>query len=321
MTAVATTRPQAGAAVKVRDVNAILEKHRAELSAFLTEGTTIEQVLGNVKFAVYNNPAIAECTPASLFECVAKIIGWGAEIGREAYIVPFNTKVKYKDESGKDCERWESKATAIADYKWLADLVVQVGGARGVTASMVYEGCLFEYEEGTKPYVRHVPWSIRKQPQGAIRGVYAVAFIGFGQTIQTWIDGAELEALRQKHSKQWKFGTMPEWWGEKTALRRLIKTLPKNTKLAKQFAKLQQIATDEDEAEALAAAPSAPALKAGSSPTSPTETAFRCAEERYQELQRVPNKSDDEHEEVRCLLMDFPQLELDSAGVPVGRGD
>jgi len=206
-------------AVAVRDMGALIEKNAAALQSFLPDGVTIERVVGLVKLEVYKNPALAACEPASVFDALARICSWGAEVGREAYLVPF-----------KDRASGTTKCTPVPDYKWLAGLAVRAGGARAIEAHVVYDGEDFEIAYGSEKRITHRP-AFSAKGRGVIMGAYAIAWVGFGQWVAEWIPVEDLEAHRAKYSKQWSKGPMEPWWAKKTAVLRLIKLLPKSAKM------------------------------------------------------------------------------------------
>ena len=207
-----------------------LKDRRVQLQAYLPKGVDIKSVLAQVHTAIMKDEKIAACNLQSVFSAVASIAAWGAEIGREAYLVPY----------GKTC-------TPIIDYKYLCAMVQMITGYAPF-ADVVYEGDLFEYEQGSAAYIKHKPASAFGKKRGAFLGVYAFIERPGGKIIPVWIAEEEVERYRQKYSQSWKEGKVaPEWWAEKLALKRLIKTMPKNPSMADRFGRLEKMVDQDGE--------------------------------------------------------------------------
>lgn len=200
------------------------------IAAFLPEGVSPERVAAAVSLAL-NDPktgkALAACTPQSVVRAVGRIAQWGLEVGVTAYLVPF----------GREC-------VPVADYKGLIELVVASGAARDIDAHVVYEGDEFDYELGLDNRLVHRPrWS--GDGKRKIVAAYAIARIKFGYTKQVVMTADEIDEIRQQYSKQWKSGPLPDWYAVKTCVRRLVKLLPQNPRLASAMAKIE----DEQQVE------------------------------------------------------------------------
>jgi recombination protein RecT len=236
-TAVATVEPPAKPYNLRERVSALApfrtENARKLIEAVLPTGVTFERVMAEVYFAVQKNPKLAECTPESFVMAVAQCVKWDLEIGVKAHVVPY----------GKE-------ATAVRDWKGDAELVVRCGAARYVDAQNVFANELFEHEQGTAPFIRHRP-IFDKAKRGKLIASYAVAKVN-STDIKIVVMGVDdIEAVRQKYSKQWKGGALEDipWYGPKTCVHRVVKLLPTSPKLAKVLAEF-----DEEDALAGAAA-------------------------------------------------------------------
>jgi recombination protein RecT len=208
-TAVATTK-------KDHPVIQLLDSDvaRRRIEPMLPRGASYDQVMVETYLAVQKNADLADCTPASLVQSVARAVGTGGTIGRDVHLVPF----------GKQCQ-------IIEDYKFLAEMVVRTGGARSLTVKAVYANESFLYEEGTEQVLRHVP-IMDPAKRGALVGAYAIARLSFNNLVIHVMSAQEIEAIRQKYSNQWKSGAVPTWYALKTCVRQIVKLLPKNAKLA-----------------------------------------------------------------------------------------
>jgi recombinational DNA repair protein RecT len=145
----ATTAVQ-NAPVLVKDANvpALIKKSdvaQAYIVPLLPKGVTLEQVAAaqtRLALAQGHRPgALQKCTVGSVILAVAKICGWGLEIGTTAHLVPF----------GKSSAR--RSATTRADI----ELAVESGMVRRVSAQVVYANEPFKIIRGTSTLGRASP--------------------------------------------------------------------------------------------------------------------------------------------------------------------
>jgi recombinational DNA repair protein RecT len=54
------------------------------------------------------------------------------------------------------------------------------------------------------------------------------------------MNAADIEEIRQKYSKQWKNGPLPAWYAKKTVVRQVAKLVPRNPRLAKMLAVMEE---------------------------------------------------------------------------------
>lgn len=200
------------------------EQARSYIEAFLPEGTDMKRVAASVMLAIQNDKTgkLKDCTPKSLIIGVARIQQWGLELGTTAHLIPF------KDE-----------ATPVADYKGLAELMVGSGAVRHVETHVVYEGDEFSYRLGLDPKIDHVPATPRKK--GAkITFAYCILHLPFSRFAFDVMAAEDIDEIRHKYSKQWKDGPLPAWYAKKTVVRQVAKLVPKNPRLAKILAVMEQ---------------------------------------------------------------------------------
>lgn len=95
------------------------------------------------------NPALMDCTPASLFGCCIQAGQLGLTIGGplgHAYLIPFgNTK------------KGNREAQLIVGYKGFVDLAHRSDKVRRITPRVVREGDAFEVRLGVSQDIRHTP--------------------------------------------------------------------------------------------------------------------------------------------------------------------
>lgn len=213
---------------------------RNTILPFLPEGVSLDRVAASLRVALAKDKAAWEaacrkdrsksgpsplerCSPMSVFMSVAKITQWGLEVGETAHLVPF----------GDEC-------TPVADYKGLAQLVIASGVVRHVETHCVYEKEPFRIRLGTSTEIEHHPIGNPKA-RGEMIGAYALFRLRGGVVHIKYMDIAEIDAIRQRYSKQWKGGPVPSWYAEKTPLRQGVKLLPKDPRLAKTLAAFDDI--------------------------------------------------------------------------------
>lgn len=233
--AAAAARPENAPGTAVEPVDpkkhaiALLKSDGAmrRITPLLGAGADYERVIAEAWLAIQANPKIAECSDLEIVKGVARAVSTGGTIGRDVYLVPFKVK-------------GEGKLEVVEDYKFLAKMIQAAGGARQVTAGVVYEGDFFEFEFGTEQFIRHRP--LGAPANRAITHAYAIARIRQGYDELVVLTREEIDAVRREHSKSWntkweKGQQVPialeeiPWYGMKTCVRRVAKLLPSNPRL------------------------------------------------------------------------------------------
>jgi recombination protein RecT len=159
---------------------------------------------------------LAGCSPESFAGCLLTAAALGLEpgIGGEAYVVPY----------GKE-------ATLIVGYQGLAKLYFQHPLAKHLDAQAVREADEFDYAYGLEPFLRHKP---ARGDRGPVVYYYAVASLSTGASAFVVLTPDEVKALRAgKVGPQGKIADPMDWMGRKTALRQLVKLLPKSATLVR----------------------------------------------------------------------------------------
>jgi recombination protein RecT len=219
----------------------------AIIRPFLPDGVDVERVIRAAQMAVEKTPELLKCTPQSIVIAIAKIQSWGLEIGSTAHLLPF----------GSEC-------TPCADYKGLIELMIGSGAVRHVEARAVYEKDLFEYEYGLNERLVHRPCKDAKV-RGPIVAAYCVLTLPYNQKVFEVMSAVDIDSIRLKHSRQWKSGPLTAWYAAKTVVRQVSKLIPKNPKLAKILAAVEEDARAEglDVSHMVEDTSDAPQLNAG----------------------------------------------------------
>jgi recombination protein RecT len=158
--------------------------------------------------------SLANCKPESFAGALLTAAALGLEPGvnQEAYLVPY-----------------KGECTLIVGYQGYAKLFWQHPLAKHLDAHAVHENDEFDYAYGIAQYLRHKP---ARGNRGKITDYYAVAELSTGASAFVVLSAEEVKALRGgKVGPQGQIKDPQHWMERKTALRQLIKLLPKSTNL------------------------------------------------------------------------------------------
>lgn len=172
--------------------------------------------------------SLANCTPESFAGALLTAAALGLEPGvnQEAYLVPY-----------------KGECTLIVGYQGYAKLFWQHPLAKHLDAHAVHQNDQFDYAYGIAQYLRHKP---ARGERGPITDYYAVAELSTGASAFVVLSVAEVKLLRG--GKVGPSGKIPDpqhWMERKTALRQLVKLLPKSANL------IAAIAVDEQRGSTL----------------------------------------------------------------------
>ena len=141
-------------------------ERRVEMSAALLErmGMTVEQFQRVALNALLQVPALAECTNESIDKAVMECIQSGLlPDGKQAVIVPFNDRQRGKI------------ATLIPMIEGRIMLAKRGTPGLALRVRVVYRGDEWEYSEGLRPVINHVPSPTAERTKENVIAAYAVA--------------------------------------------------------------------------------------------------------------------------------------------------
>lgn len=176
--------------------------------------TVLRQSEMQAKQAGKPHMSLAACSPASFAGSLLTAAALGLEpgINGEAYLVPYK----------RECQ-------LIIGYQGYAKLFWQNPLARHLDAQAVYENDEFDYAYGTAPFLTHKP---ARGDRGQVVAYYAVATLSTGGSSFVVLTPEEVKKLRGgKVGTSGNIDDPMKWMERKTALRQLIKTLPRSTML------------------------------------------------------------------------------------------
>jgi phage RecT family recombinase len=204
-----------GTAVQVRDalLAEMTERYGEQITALAPAGSTPAHYAASLRLYLAQNDKVLKCSSKSVMVGMLRVAQTGLELGVSCDLLPF----------GETCQ-------FSPRYNGIIELALGAG-TRAINADVVREGDEFDMEKGTRPHLRH-----RRASKGdaKILGAYAVAEIRVNSFVFEYLTRDEIDAIRQKYSKQWKGGELEAipWYARKTAVRRLSAYLPKNARLA-----------------------------------------------------------------------------------------
>lgn len=158
--------------------------------------------------------SLMNCTVDSFAGALLTAAALGLEPGvnNEAYLVPY-----------------KGECTLIVGYQGYAKLFWQHPLAKHLDAHAVHENDEFDYAYGLAQYLRHKP---ARSNRGKITHYYAVAELSTGASAFVVLSAEEVKALRGgKVGPSGNIADPQHWMERKTALRQLIKLLPKSANL------------------------------------------------------------------------------------------
>lgn len=212
---------------------ALLQKAAPQFEQALPKHVKFEHLMSVAISAFNRTPKLLEAETSSVLSCIMTCAQLGllpdGMLG-QAYLIPFNQG--YGKNKRVMCQ-------LIVGYRGLLTLARNSGEIESISAHVVYDGDLFEYEFGLQEQCRHVP--SEDAVRGEITHAYAVARFKDGGHCFDVLTRDEIDKIRggsqgyQAAEKEWdgkpakKDSTWHKHYPEmarKTAIRRIAKYLP-----------------------------------------------------------------------------------------------
>jgi len=196
-------------------IGSVIQQLRPEIARALPKHMDADRMARMALTVLRKDPKLARCTPESFAGALLTSAALGLEPGvnGEAYLVPY----------GRECQ-------FIIGYQGFAKLFWQSPLAAHLDAQAVHEKDDFDYEYGLAPMLRHKP--ALGVDRGNVIAYYAVAKLTTGASAFVVLSAEEVKSLRG--GKVGPSGNIPDpmhWMERKTALRQLVKLLPKSATL------------------------------------------------------------------------------------------
>lgn len=204
-----------------------------EISRAVPKGMDGDRLARLALTTLRKTPKLAQCTPESFAGSLMTAAGLGMEPNTptgECYLVPYEDK-----------QRRVVEAQLIIGYQGFTKLFYQHPLAASIDAQAVFERDEFDYAYGSAPYLTHKP---AREPvdRGEIIYYYAVATLTNGGGKFVVLTPDEVKALRSgREGPSGKIADPQRWMERKTAVRQLLKLLPRSTELNRALAVDEQV--------------------------------------------------------------------------------
>lgn len=207
-----------------QSVGKLLLANKSKIATALPKHLTPDRMLSIVMTEIRKNPDLANCNQQSLISAVIQSSQLGLEPGSalgHAYLIPF----KNNKQGTTDCQ-------FLVGYRGMIDLARRSGQVVSLSAQVIYENDIFEFEYGLDEKLKHIP---SREDRGRLVGAYAIAKLKDGghQIEVMWKN--EIDKVRDT-SKAKNFGPWVsnyEEMSKKTVIRRLFKYLPVSIEMQK----------------------------------------------------------------------------------------
>ena len=228
----AVATQQQSAAARLTRQREYIERLGPELKRVLGTQQQTDRMVRIAISAARSSDKMQRATPLSLAGSLMTAGVLGLEINTptgEAYLVPYENRKAPRDPEGN----YQVEAQLIVGYQGYVKLYRQHPMAGDIFAEAVYPEDHFEYARGTSPFIDHRPKPEARAEGSQPTHYYAVAILTNGAKPFVVLTAAEVKELRR--GKVGVSGDIPDpqrWMERKTALRQLVKMLPKSTTLA-----------------------------------------------------------------------------------------
>jgi len=221
----------------------MVERMRPEIARALPAHLNADRMVRLALTVLRKTPQLANTSPESFMGALMSASQLGLEpgVGDECYLVP------YKRET-----------TLIIGYQGYAKLFWQSPLAKHLDAQAVYANDEFDYAYGLEPFLRHKP--SMDGPDGDPIAYYAVATLTSGGSAFVVLSPAQVKKLRG-NTRPSQIADPMRWMERKTAIRQLVKMLPKSPNLIRALEVDEKVRTDT-RLDAIDAPMQAPAIEA-----------------------------------------------------------
>ncbi len=207
----------------VKRVGVGLTKSKKQLQRVLPKGMDVEKFIQQARTDLSRNPKLQKCDMGDLLTAYMEVAEWGLYPGKvlqEAYVLPF-----------WDSNKNKMVPTVIPDWKGLVRKALEHPHVEDIRTGVICENDEYEILGGTANKLYH---KRALNDRGELVGAYAVADLASGKSTYEVLGRDEVESIRQSS----KAPNSPAWTGwynemaKKSAVKRLVKRLPKTQNLA-----------------------------------------------------------------------------------------
>ena len=220
-------------AVQKQGINTYLQSEAVKKNIVSVIGEKDSQrFISSVVSAVQTNPALSECTNASILS--SALLGHSLKLPQSPqlqmfYLVPYNNKKKVKDENGREKEVQVKEAVFQLSYRGYLQLAMRSGSYKHINACEIREGELKSFNPITEEYVFDAITDYEKRKNLPVIGYYAYFEMVNGYKKELYWSKEQMEAHAKKYSMSYRKGWSSSFWTSdfdamalKTMLRQLI---------------------------------------------------------------------------------------------------
>lgn len=195
----------------------------AQLRAALPSVITPERFTRLVLTAISTTPKLAKCTQKSFFGAIFQAAQLGLEPNTptgQAYLIPYGNQCQF-----------------VIGYRGQIQLAYRSGEITDISAHVVYENDVFDYELGLTPKLTHKPTfgGNRGEPV-AVYAVYHTKKGGYGMEVMGWDEALEFGRKKSMSFNNGPWKTDPEEMAKKTVVKKLLKYAPISADFARAMA-------------------------------------------------------------------------------------
>lgn len=217
-------------APKKKTMAQLLTVMQGEIARALPRHMTGDRFTRLVLTQIRKTPKLALCTPESFFGALLTAAALGLEPGvnGECWPLPYENK----DAGTVECE-------LVVGYQGIAKMFWQHPLAARLDSGYVCEKDTFSWSKGLVPHLDHVP---ADGDRGAVTHYYAIVGLSTGATQFDVFTADQIKRLRR--GKVGPSGKIPDpehWMERKTALKQVLKLMPKAVELAQALAIDEQV--------------------------------------------------------------------------------
>ena len=213
-------RRAAGSDTEAPSLATLVERLKPEMARALPTHMNADRMARLALTVLRKTPGLNACTPESFLGALMTCSQLGIEPGAtgEAYLVPH-----------KNRKTGTVECTLIIGYQGYAKLFWQSPQAKHLDAQAVFENDEFQYELGLEPKLIHRP-AIGNR--GKVVAFYAVATLTSGGSAFVVLSPEDCKKIRGTSGPNGGIADPMYWMEKKTALRQLVKLMPKSSQLA-----------------------------------------------------------------------------------------
>jgi len=212
---------------KVSEWNSFLTERTDQIAEMLFQPDMAIRLIKLMLTAMSRNPVLLTCSKESILYAIIEMGQLQLEPGAlgECYIVPFyNSDIK------------KHEAQFMPGYRGLVKLARRSGSISNITAEVVYENDVFDYEMGLNPFLKYKPILVdTEEERGEIKYFYAIGWPKDGsQAIFEVMTKEQVDGIRARSKAKSSGPWVTDYieMGRKTVTKKLTKRLDLSPELA-----------------------------------------------------------------------------------------